>query len=120
MWGQLSSLTATLVEKANELVDEVGQDAAAAAQQLVRGALSAAEQADAAAHGRSPVAAPLLPRRRLRSPLTTLLPTRPGLAPCCILQLQSQARHQVGALLQAPPQVCSQPIKVLGTGGQWR
>jgi hypothetical protein len=39
MWGQLSSLTATLVEKANELVDEVGQDAAAAAQQLVRKAL---------------------------------------------------------------------------------
>lgn len=35
MWGQLSSFTQQLAEKATELIDEVGLDATAAAEQLV-------------------------------------------------------------------------------------
>lgn len=35
MWGQLQNLTQTLVDKANELVDEVQLEATAAAEQLV-------------------------------------------------------------------------------------
>jgi hypothetical protein len=35
MWGQLSSFAQQALDKANELAEEVGADAAAAAEQLV-------------------------------------------------------------------------------------
>ena len=78
MWGQLSSLTATLVEKANELVDEVGQDAAAAAQQLVRGEPHAADAASAlggAGHGATAAAAAAAPFAAV--PVAQLTATQP-------------------------------------------
>ena len=76
MWGQLSSLTATLVEKANELVDEVGQDVVRGGARLIDEHGSATATPGAAPVLRLPSA---LPRRRCLCRHLNLL--RPGAPP---------------------------------------